>query len=602
MTALFPGHLKEGFNVLVWLFRTFIDVKARRYYRAIVFWTFLVRVMDLIAPWCIGLIAAAIATAQGQMIPPFVGLVTAHALRSYVDWRAARAREFFIGQAFRGLEHGMNQRFFEKDLGLHLDEHKLLSKSAMEKGRERADGLIHLITFWTADCVLALLITIPVLAYMNPMICMVLILGMGTSIAVSSIANRKVFEGSTAVEEEFRQILSDRDDRWDAVERVMTTAFEKEEVSALDERFRTMLSHDRPVWLGFIDNGVLRNGITTITLLTIVWMTGANVRAGSMSVGTFISIVTWVTVAIGQAQNLAMIERQVTWAISPIVAMRKALELPVRVTDREHPIVLTRNGPATIEFRNVTFGYRNAPPVLHDISFSVRPGEKVAIIGSSGSGKTTIGKLLLRYMDPNAGTIMVNGHDLRDVALNSWRKLAVPVRQGAQILDGTLRDNLLYGMKAEERNAMTDEELWKFMERFRINFGDRLTQGLETKLGKQGVRLSGGEAQRVMIGAAALRKPRLMIIDEATSALDAESQEAVQEALYELLNEGCSAIIIAHRLSTIAKCDRFIVLRGASKDSDTPQIEAIAASLEELAEHSPTFRSLAIKEGVLMET
>lgn len=601
MTNLIPANIREAGSVLHWLASEFLDGQARRFYRAIVTWAFVMKGLELLFPWCTGLMILAF-TSHASYIPAFLGLAVAHYTRTYSDWRASRARELFIGQAMRGLEQGINAKFFAHDVGQHIEDHKILAKSTLDKGRQRADTLMHLFTFWVADSLLVLVVTLPVLAVVSPAACGTVILSIAVGMAISSFSNRDVIAKADVVDAELRELLAEREDLWEMVERVMTTAQEDEAVSSFSNRFGVVLKHDRPVWLGFLNVNGVRNTFMTTALLFITWRAAEATSMGTMAVGTFISLTTWITIVIAQVNNLSNIERQVMWSVAPLKALRFALELPPKLLLKKNGIVISDEETIAIEFCNVSFRYPDGSLVLHNLNLRLNPGEKVALIGKSGSGKSTIGKLILRYMDPTSGVILVNGHDLRDLDVQAWRRRAVQIRQGSQIFTATLRENLLYGMPAERRATFTDEKLWAFMQRFRIDFGTRLKEGLDTKLGKNGEQISGGEAQRIAIGAAVLRNPGFMVIDEATSALDAGNQEAAQAALYEALHGGAGAILIAHRLSTIAGCDRIVMLRPASEDLHHSQIEAEARTLNELAALSPTFRSLAVKEGVLIDS
>jgi len=237
---------------------------------------------------------------------------------------------------------------------------------------------------------------------------------------------------------------------------------------------------------------------------------------------------------------------------------------------------------------------------LRDINFTIAPGEKVALIGPSGAGKSSIMKLLLRFMDPSEGEIWINGHRLQDVQLTSWMGHVGYIPQEAQIFDGTIRYNLTFGLSEERQRTITDEELWEVMRLLRIDFGARLDNGLNTVVGRDGMKLSGGERQRLMAGAAVIKRPIFMVIDEATSSLDSTTEKAVQEGLRKVLSGPAGALIVAHRLSTVRTiCNCFIVLR---KPEDTPdgesQIEAVAGSFEELYRISPTFRQLADDQDI----
>ena len=336
---------------------------------------------------------------------------------------------------------------------------------------------------------------------------------------------------------------------------------------------------------------------------------GWRVWDGNMAVVDIVPILTWAGMASQQMRFLARVEREVNWCTPSLKSLRVALSLPNQLTTTQNPVIL-EDGPVEVEFSGLSHGYdhrRRAANgeevrVLSGLTFTVHPGEKVALIGPSGAGKSTITRLVQRYMDPGAGTIRVNGHDLKLVDLRSWRRLVGYIPQAPRVFDGTLRDNLLYGLSTAQRATITEEQIWDIMRLLRIDFGARLTHGLDTRVGRNGVKLSGGEAQRVMIGASAIKRPRFMIIDEATSSLDAENQAAVQAGIDQLLAaEEASAIIIAHRLSTILRCDTFVVLKPVdSLEAGESQIECIAHSVPELFARSEIFRTLAKLEGVTL--
>lgn len=208
-----------------------------------------------------------------------------------------------------------------------------------------------------------------------------------------------------------------------------------------------------------------------------------------------------------------------------------------------------------IEFRDVTFGYDPARPVLRDVSFDVHPGETLAFVGPSGAGKTTLLALLPRFYDPNAGEILLDGHDLRALELATLRRQIGIVSQDVYLFGGTLRDNIAYGRlgasEAEIRAAAEAAQLGSMIE--------RLPQGLDTVVGERGVMLSGGQKQRVAIARVFLKNPPILILDEATSALDTETEREIQAAL-ERLSKGRTTLVIAHRLATIRDADRIVVM------------------------------------------
>jgi subfamily B ATP-binding cassette protein MsbA len=209
-----------------------------------------------------------------------------------------------------------------------------------------------------------------------------------------------------------------------------------------------------------------------------------------------------------------------------------------------------------VQFNEVSFSYGDGPSVLTDITFEVKPGEVVALVGLSGAGKSTVVDLIPRFYDVTQGSITIDGVDVRDVTLVSLRRQIGIVPQETWLFAGTLRDNIAYG-----RRDATDEQIQNAAYAANAYFIDGMPEKFETVVGERGVRLSGGERQRIAIARAILMDPRLLILDEATSSLDASSEALVQEALDQLMR-GRTTIVIAHRLSTILNADRILAMEN----------------------------------------
>jgi subfamily B ATP-binding cassette protein MsbA len=218
--------------------------------------------------------------------------------------------------------------------------------------------------------------------------------------------------------------------------------------------------------------------------------------------------------------------------------------------------VLPTKARGDIEFDGVTYGYDPTQPVLRNLSFSIKSGETVALVGRSGAGKSTISAMLPRFFDPDQGRILLDGVPLPEIQLTDLRHQIAMVSQRVVLFNDTVRNNIAYGElrgvdDAAIELAARDAHAWRFIE--------QLEHGLDTKLGQDGVQLSGGQRQRIAIARALLKDAPILILDEATSALDTESEHHIQQALEQVM-AGRTTLVIAHRLSTIEKADRILVL------------------------------------------
>jgi ATP-binding cassette subfamily B protein len=228
---------------------------------------------------------------------------------------------------------------------------------------------------------------------------------------------------------------------------------------------------------------------------------------------------------------------------------------PARIADREDAVALDAVR-GEIEYDDVTFGYGDEP-VLRDVSFRIDPGRTVAFVGPTGAGKSTAAKLLLRLYDVDSGAVRVDGHDVRDVTLDSLRDAIGYVSQDTFLFDGTVRENLLYG-----RFGATEAEMIAAAEAAEAaEFVRSLPEGYDTRIGERGVKLSGGQRQRLSLARAMLRDPAILVLDEATSAVDTETEAYIQRALTDLTADR-TTVVIAHRLSTVRSADLIVVVDG----------------------------------------
>ena len=244
---------------------------------------------------------------------------------------------------------------------------------------------------------------------------------------------------------------------------------------------------------------------------------------------------------------LARMNEQVQMALASSERVADLLDVQPDVKEPKNPVRLGR-ARGEIRFENVNFSYVEGVPVLQDISFTVRPGESLALVGPTGVGKSTIAGLIPRFYDPTSGRVLIDGIDVRDLSLHSLRSNISMVLQDTFLFNGTVLDNILYGNPGKSRkDAIEAARIANAHE-----FIEALPNGYDTHIGERGVKLSGGQKQRLSIARAILKDAPILILDEATSAVDVETESLIQEALKRLM-AGRTTIIIAHRLSTVAR-------------------------------------------------
>jgi subfamily B ATP-binding cassette protein MsbA len=286
-----------------------------------------------------------------------------------------------------------------------------------------------------------------------------------------------------------------------------------------------------------------------------LWYGTRQISLGQLTTGEFTSFIAALLLMYGPAKKLSRVNANLQQAISAAERIFEMLDIHTEVTETTgaEPLPPFRH---SIEFRDVTFGYDEGPArILRGVSFSVRAGQMVAIVGRSGAGKTTLVNLLPRFYDMSAGSISVDGRDIRDVSLASLRKQIGMVTQDTVLFDESVAANIAYGADA----ATTQEIEAAARAAHAHDFILALPRGYQTVIGERGQRLSGGQRQRLAIARALLKNAPILVLDEATSALDSESELLVQEALANLLLNRTS-FVIAHRLSTIRRADAIVVL------------------------------------------
>jgi subfamily B ATP-binding cassette protein MsbA len=294
--------------------------------------------------------------------------------------------------------------------------------------------------------------------------------------------------------------------------------------------------------------------LAAIGVTVIIWYGGREVINGNLTSGALIAFLIYVVNLSNPIKRLSRVYGNVQKALA---AAQRVFEVLDTKPDIEDMPGATELPPISgeVAFNNVSFEYKPGEPALVDISLTARPGQMVAIVGPSGAGKTTIANLIPRFYDPTAGTITIDGTDIKTVTLASLRRQIGIVPQETMLFNGTVYENILYG----DLNATREAVIAAAKAANADNFIMEMPLGYDTQIGERGAKLSGGQRQRIAIARAILKNPSVLILDEATSALDTESEALVQEALDKLM-VGRTSFVIAHRLSTVQRADVILVM------------------------------------------
>jgi ATP-binding cassette subfamily B protein/subfamily B ATP-binding cassette protein MsbA len=296
--------------------------------------------------------------------------------------------------------------------------------------------------------------------------------------------------------------------------------------------------------------GLLVSGVNVI----IIWYGGYLNVAGRASIGDIMAFQWYTFLLLNPVWNIVNSFSELQRSLA---AMERVFEV-LAMADDKPDRADARDAPAMVHevrFDNVSFEYRPGRPVVRDFNVTVRGGSVIALVGRSGAGKTTVTDLVARFHDPSSGRILLNGSDIRDFFLQSYRDLLAIVQQDVFLFDGSVRDNIAYG-----RHDATAAEVEDAARRANAHeFIDRLPEGYDTFVGERGVKLSGGQQQRLAIARAILKSPQILILDEATSNLDTESEQLIQASMATLL-AGRTTFVIAHRLSTIRRANLILLM------------------------------------------
>jgi ATP-binding cassette, subfamily B, heavy metal transporter len=452
--------------------------------------------------------------------------------------------------AYRTFEH-----MHELSLRFHLERKTGGLTRVLERGRNAIETIVRMVIMQLVPTIIELALIVVVLLYQFDWRYVAVVLAV---VALYMIYTYKATEWRIGIRRRMND--SDTDANIKAIdsllnyETVKYFGAEQREARRYD---RAMARYEEASVQAYVSLAVLNAGqatIFTIGLATVMVMCAYGIKDGSKTVGDFVMINAMMIQLYQPLNFMGMVYREIKQAVIDIERMFAILAREPEIEDKPgaKPLAV---GRGTIRFENVSFAYEPDRQILRDVSFEVPAGHRVAVVGPSGAGKSTISRLLFRFYEVGGGRISIDGQDIRDVTQHSLRMAIGVVPQDTVLFNDTIRYNIRYG-----RWAASDAEVEEAARLARIDdFIRRSPRGYDTEVGERGLKLSGGEKQRVAIARTILKAPPILLLDEATSALDSHTEREIQDAL-ERVSENRTTLVIAHRLSTIVGADEIIVL------------------------------------------
>lgn len=304
--------------------------------------------------------------------------------------------------------------------------------------------------------------------------------------------------------------------------------------------------------LGLLNSG--QSAIIALGVTALVWLAADGVAAGIMTLGDLVAVNAFLIQLYSPLNMLGVAYREIKQALTDMERMFGLMHEDAEVRDRPEPVALATRA-ATVSFAHVDFAYDPDRQILHDVDFTIPAGHTVAVVGSSGAGKSTLSRLLFRFYDVTAGAVRINDHDLRDLSQASLRAHIGIVPQDTVLFNDSIYYNIAYGRPGASREEIVEAARAAHI----LAFIESLPKGWDTQVGERGLKLSGGEKQRVAIARTVLKNPPILILDEATSALDSRTEKAIQGELAAIAANR-TTLVIAHRLSTVVEADEILVM------------------------------------------
>ena len=515
--------------------------------------------LNALAPVLFALAVDALAVRAGAALALPLGLVLGYGLVHSLGKALNELRWMFYGPIEQRLQRRVGLKVFrhthELSLRFHISRRTGQLSRILDNGTRGINQILASMVFMILPLAVEIVFIVGVLLGKFAGVYAAIVVGTfalyGTALVIGSEWLRKhtrraVAEGAAAHGKAVDSLLNYETVKYFGNENFVANRYDGALAEVERLHIRAMVSRSVT---GVIQVAILGLGLTGTVLLA-----GTQVASGAITVGGFVLVNTYLLQLLRPLDRLGNIYRTLKQAFTEVEQMMDLLQEVPDIVDSPGARPLPRGGGHVV-FRGVSFGYDARRPVVRDLSFDLPAGATLGLVGRSGAGKTTVGRLLFRFYDPTRGRIEIDGADVRGATLRSLRAAVGVVPQDAVLFNDTLFDNIAFG-----RPGCTPDEVERAARLARLDaFVAGLPDGYDTVVGERGLKLSGGEKQRVAIARAILKSPRIYLFDEATSALDTRTERQIQENLREV-SRGTTTVIIAHRLSTVVHADQILVL------------------------------------------
>lgn len=514
---------------------------------------------NVIGPFILKYIVDALDSEKTQLIATPIALVLAYGLARFANVLFGELRDTIFGRvterAMRKIGVKVFRHLHDLDLDFHLNRRTGGLSRDIERGTTGISFLMRFFVFNIVPTFIEIFMVVGILLYNYgwgfAMITLTAVLAyVWFSVAATEWRTKFVREANIADSASNNRAV----DSLLNFETVKYFTNEEFEVTRYDYELEKWESARRKNRLSLFSLNGGQALIIAVAMTAMMWLASSRVAAGTMTLGDFVLINAFMIQLFLPLNFLGLVYREIKSSMANIEKMLQLLDITTTVSDALKPI---RFEPTkwSIEFNDVSFSYRPERKILDKVSFSIAAGQKVAVVGASGAGKSTLVKLLFRFYDLDDGSITIDGTDISHVRKNALRQTIGIVPQDTVLFNDSIFENVRYGCPEandqEVLNAIHLAHLEKFV--------SQLPEGHQTKVGERGLKLSGGEKQRVAIARTILKRSPILVFDEATSSLDSKSEQAILAALREVA-QGHTSLVIAHRLSTIVDADKIVVL------------------------------------------